>query len=64
MDPVGGVGYTVRDYLVRPRALVESDEIGLRTRVWGFAHIMEGGTFYEGSKRVGTATWVSGLPML
>ncbi len=33
---------TVDDPYVHPRALVESDEIGPRTRIWAFAHVMAG----------------------
>jgi acetyltransferase-like isoleucine patch superfamily enzyme len=42
MDPIERAGRAAKDYFVHPRALVESDEIGLRTRVWAFAHVMEG----------------------
>jgi len=31
-----------KSYFVHPRALVESDAIGPRTRIWAFAHVMEG----------------------
>lgn len=33
---------TERRFFVHPRALVESDRIGEGTRVWAFAHVMEG----------------------
>lgn len=31
-----------RDYFAHPRALVESTEIGPNTRIWAFAHVMQG----------------------
>jgi UDP-2-acetamido-3-amino-2,3-dideoxy-glucuronate N-acetyltransferase len=27
---------------VHPRALVETDQIGVNTRIWAFAHVMHG----------------------
>ena len=32
----------VEDGLFHPASLVESDEVGAGTRVWAFAHVMEG----------------------
>lgn len=31
-----------KEYFVHPHALVESDSIGPRTRIWAFAHVMKG----------------------
>ncbi len=33
---------SAKKYFVHPRALVESAEIGPRTRIWAFAHVMKG----------------------
>jgi UDP-2-acetamido-3-amino-2,3-dideoxy-glucuronate N-acetyltransferase len=33
---------SARQYFVHPQALVESREIGPRTRIWAFAHVMKG----------------------
>lgn len=32
----------MNDVMIHPKALVESDEIGAGTRVWAFAHVMNG----------------------
>ena len=36
--------------LIHPAALVESDDVGLGTRVWAFAHIMKGAVVGEDCK--------------
>ena len=30
-----------KDYFVHPNALVESDDIGAKTRIWAFAHVLK-----------------------
>src|SRR5438270_2611470 len=39
---------TTTSYFAHPAALVESDEIGPRTRVWAFAHVLPGARIGSG----------------
>lgn len=36
-----------RDFFVHPNALVESDKIGAKTRIWAFAHVLKGAVIGE-----------------
>ncbi|MBE2227261.1 MAG: N-acetyltransferase [Ignavibacteria bacterium] len=36
-----------KDYFVHPNALVESDDIGNKTRIWAFAHVLKNVTIGE-----------------
>src|SRR5579885_949363 len=63
--PSGPRGATVSDQpFIHERALVETDAIGPRTRIWAFAHVMPGAvigadcnicdhTYVEGEVRLG-----------
>jgi UDP-2-acetamido-3-amino-2,3-dideoxy-glucuronate N-acetyltransferase len=57
-------GALVRSYYVHERALCETEDVGPGTRIWAFAHVLEGarlgadcnicdGVFIEGGARVG-----------
>lgn len=35
------------DFFVHPNALVESDKIGVKTRIWAFAHVLKGAVIGE-----------------
>ena len=37
-----------KDVFIHPNALVESDDIGEETRIWAFAHVMEGARIGKG----------------
>lgn len=36
-----------KDFFVHPNALVESDKIGAKTRIWAFAHVLKGAVIGE-----------------
>lgn len=36
-----------KDFFVHPNALVESDNIGSKTRIWAFAHVLKGAVIGE-----------------
>ena len=36
-----------KDFFVHPNALVESDNIGAKTRIWAFAHVLKGAVIGE-----------------
>lgn len=63
------------DVLVHPAALVETDDIGVGTRIWAFAHILAGASigrdcsigdhcFIEGGARVGHGVTVKNGAMI
>ena len=48
-----------RDFFVHPTALVESDEVGAGTKVWAFAHVMEGAVIGRDCK-IGDHAYIEG----
>lgn len=47
------------DYFVHPTALVESDDVGPGTKVWAFAHVMEGAVVGRDCK-IGDHSFIEG----